>query len=481
MRPLQELMAVASLHEDAMAEKLSCSAMVKNSVSVETSQMGDVPLCSEVAKGTLSGSIPSISTTADVPLCSSVIKATTLSPEFPPEKKFDSSVPLCSSVVTSSLPSKESTGRNKSVAELPVPIVTGLEGTVSPHNPKSLSAPTSPPNRPLCGSPISPSSPHPGGPGLNHHPQPSRKSSFIHKLRESAKEVVNSASRHRSSSPATANGAALNSSSTRSNSPTSTPPSSSGLPPSAYAGSDAYANSNHVTSHGMFQPVGASSVAPSHGDASPVPTMERKASFREIMAKTLSFGRSKSGHGAIPHGTDAHPPTPTSSSNTLLDKYGVCDKNCIGKGATAIVKLVHKLEKESNEEQLFAVKEFRKRRKNETEREYIKKLTSEFCISSSLHHINVVETIDLVQDEHEHWCEVMEYCAGGDLYSVIKNGKMTRSEIDCCFKQLIHGVAYLHNNGVAHRDIKPEVRFCIVAREWGSVTNVRRGCDRIYF
>ncbi|KAF8941318.1 serine/threonine-protein kinase HAL4/sat4, partial [Haplosporangium bisporale] len=58
-------------------------------------------------------------------------------------------------------------------------------------------------------------------------------------------------------------------------------------------------------------------------------------------------------------------------------------------------------------EKLFAVKEFRKRRKNETEKEYVKKLTSEFCISSTLHHENIVETVDLVQDEQHHWCEVM--------------------------------------------------------------------------
>jgi serine/threonine protein kinase len=50
----------------------------------------------------------------------------------------------------------------------------------------------------------------------------------------------------------------------------------------------------------------------------------------------------------------------------------------------------------------------------------------------------------------------MEYCPGGDLYSVIKTGNMTPVEVNCCFKQLINGVAYLHSMGVAHRDIKPE-------------------------
>ncbi|KAG0360674.1 kinase-like domain-containing protein [Gamsiella multidivaricata] len=141
---------------------------------------------------------------------------------------------------------------------------------------------------------------------------------------------------------------------------------------------------------------------------------------------------------------------------TLLKKYGLCDKGNIGQGATAVVRLAHKLSHDEESEKLFAVKEFRKRRKNETEKEYVKKLTSEFCISSTLHHENIVETVDLVQDEQHHWCEVMEYCRGGDLYNAIKQGYMSRVEIDCCFKQLLNGVAYLHSMGVAHRDIKPE-------------------------
>lgn len=139
---------------------------------------------------------------------------------------------------------------------------------------------------------------------------------------------------------------------------------------------------------------------------------------------------------------------------SLLKKYGVCEKAAIGKGATAVVRLAHKWDRST--EKLYAVKEFRKRRKNETEKEYVKKLTSEFCISSTLHHINVVETVDLVQDENKHWCEVMEFCAGGDLYAAIKRGGLSQLEVECYFKQMIHGIVYLHSMGVAHRDIKPE-------------------------
>jgi protein-serine/threonine kinase len=105
------------------------------------------------------------------------------------------------------------------------------------------------------------------------------------------------------------------------------------------------------------------------------------------------------------------------------------------------------------------IQEFRKRRKTETEKEYVKKLTSEFCISSTLQHINVVETVDLVQDDQHNWCEVMEYCPGGDLYAVIKKGGMSEGEVECCFKMILLGVGYLHSQGVAHRDIKPENLF----------------------
>ncbi len=87
---------------------------------------------------------------------------------------------------------------------------------------------------------------------------------------------------------------------------------------------------------------------------------------------------------------------------------------------------------------------------------YIKKLLKSSVLRSTLHHVNVVETVDLVQDENQHWCEVMEFCPVGDLYGAIKRNSMSTSEIECCIKQLIIGVAYLHSQGVAHRDIKPE-------------------------
>ncbi|KAJ6517949.1 hypothetical protein C8R47DRAFT_1231629 [Mycena vitilis] len=103
------------------------------------------------------------------------------------------------------------------------------------------------------------------------------------------------------------------------------------------------------------------------------------------------------------------------SAASLSKKYGVCQKVAIGKGATSVVRLAHKWDR-SEGDKMFAVKEFRKRRRTETEKEYVKKLTAEFCISSTLHHVNIVETVDLVQDEQGRWCEVMEPGDGDGVY-----------------------------------------------------------------
>jgi protein-serine/threonine kinase len=146
---------------------------------------------------------------------------------------------------------------------------------------------------------------------------------------------------------------------------------------------------------------------------------------------------------------------PNSTAN-LVEKYGKCQE-IVGRGAFGIVRISHKQDPtDSKNELLYAVKEFR-RRPQETSKKYQKRLTSEFCISSSLRHPNIIHTLDLLQDAKGDYCEVMEYCAGGDLYTLIlAAGTLMVPEADCYFKQLMRGVEYMHEMGVAHRDLKPE-------------------------
>jgi protein-serine/threonine kinase len=123
----------------------------------------------------------------------------------------------------------------------------------------------------------------------------------------------------------------------------------------------------------------------------------------------------------------------------------------VGTGATATVKLM--VRKSGPPDVIYAVKEFRKRSKHENESEYVKKVKSEYAIAKSLHHPNIVETVRLCTHSGR-WNHVMEYCAQGDLHTLVTKGYLKDADHLCLFKQLLRGVAYLHNHGIAHRDIK---------------------------
>jgi serine/threonine protein kinase len=131
----------------------------------------------------------------------------------------------------------------------------------------------------------------------------------------------------------------------------------------------------------------------------------------------------------------------------LSSKYGKLGK-VLGSGAGGSVRLMKRREDGT----VFAVKEFRARHSYETEKQYSKKVTAEFCVGSTLHHGNIIETLDIVQ-EKGRWYQVMEY-APFDLFAIVMTGRMKREEVTCCFLQILNGVTYLHSMGLAHRDLK---------------------------
>ena len=138
---------------------------------------------------------------------------------------------------------------------------------------------------------------------------------------------------------------------------------------------------------------------------------------------------------------------PFADDHGLNSKYGKLGK-VLGSGAGGSVRLL----KRNSDGVTFAVKQFRDRHSWETLKEYSKKVTAEFCIGSTLHHGNIIETLDIIQ-EGSHWYEVMEY-APFDLFAIVMTGKMVKDEVACSFKQILSGVAYLHGMGLAHRDLK---------------------------
>jgi len=86
----------------------------------------------------------------------------------------------------------------------------------------------------------------------------------------------------------------------------------------------------------------------------------------------------------------------------------------------------------------------------------IKHFYSELLNLSSCQHKNIVQIIDILQDAVNFYI-IIEFCNKGSLDKLIyANGKVEEETAKTVFSQIIQALHYLHQNGIAHRDIKAE-------------------------
>ena len=51
---------------------------------------------------------------------------------------------------------------------------------------------------------------------------------------------------------------------------------------------------------------------------------------------------------------------------------------------------------------------------------------------------------------------LLQYCPGGELFDyIVAKDRLSEDEARVCFRQIVSAVAYVHEQGYAHRDLKP--------------------------
>lgn len=132
----------------------------------------------------------------------------------------------------------------------------------------------------------------------------------------------------------------------------------------------------------------------------------------------------------------------------MIGKYRL--RKVIGTGSTCIV-----LEgQDQNSGEMVAVKVMSKY--DMESRGILSKIQREISVIQKLDHENIVQCLDVITDGDLIYV-VLEYCDDGDVLSWIMNNRIRGvDQARSIFYQIVQGVRYLHESGIAHGDLKPE-------------------------
>jgi len=148
--------------------------------------------------------------------------------------------------------------------------------------------------------------------------------------------------------------------------------------------------------------------------------------------------------------------------SNFSDRFEVVKE--LGSGNFGVTKLV----RDKNGGELMAAKLIERGERIDTNVE------REILIHRTMRHPNIVKFKGVSLSQAD-LVILMEYASGGELFQHIqKKGKIPESEARYFFQQLICGVAYCHEKGVCHRDLKLE--NALLHREENGIPRVKI-CD----
>ena len=88
--------------------------------------------------------------------------------------------------------------------------------------------------------------------------------------------------------------------------------------------------------------------------------------------------------------------------------------------------------------------------------EFLERFSTEARSAGRLNHPNIVRVIEYDRDREDHYL-VLDYVPGGTLREYLeKKGILAPVEALHIMTQLTNAVAYAHQQGIIHRDIKPD-------------------------
>jgi serine/threonine protein kinase len=119
-----------------------------------------------------------------------------------------------------------------------------------------------------------------------------------------------------------------------------------------------------------------------------------------------------------------------------------------GEGSTGMVYAANDMQAPQNN--LVAIKKMNLHKQQRREL-----LFNEVAIMRDYKHKNIVDTFGSYLVDDELWV-VMEYLAGGALTDIVTKTRMDENQIATVCKSVLRALAYLHANGVIHRDIKSD-------------------------